>query len=176
MCANDLHGLSIRRVCKLRSLNGLLLYFISLVLCFSYYEQYVHSSEPCVLCILQRFFMCGIGIPLVFNIQGSFNFRNIAASILSCILGGIVALYQWSQLLINDGVTNAPIILSLPMYIWSALLFFGVMIVLLFMLFLMNNEKGPRWTLSSMVSYGLFMVILLSQIFVTYYMCGVFIC
>ncbi|MCH9620837.1 MAG: hypothetical protein S4CHLAM20_02410 [Chlamydiia bacterium] len=132
--------------------------------------------EVCPLCILQRFFMCGVGVFLLFNIKGPYSFKNLAGSLLSCVLGSIVALYQWSQLLINDGVSHAPKILSLPMYVWSAILFFAVALTLFFMMFFMKREEKIKANLFVKVAFGAFTIILITQIFSAFYSCGLFLC
>lgn len=156
--------------------NSFLLYFLVFILSISYLEQFAFGNSPCPLCILQRFFIIGIGTPLMFNITGSMNIKNIALSLLSCFLGAIVSLYQWSQLLINNGVSHAAKIFSLPMYIWAALLFFGVSILLFLMLFFMQpNERIPCTTFVKF-AYGLFLLMTISQVIITFFTCGLFLC
>ena len=156
--------------------NSLLLCFLIFILCISYYEEFIYLNEPCSLCILQRFFIVGIGVPLTFNITGPICYRNISGSILSCILGSIVSLYQWSQLLINDGVSYAPKILSLPVYIWAAMLFFGVAVVLLLLSCILQKDVFVKRNLFSRISYCLFLIMVLSQIIVSFSKCGPFLC
>ena len=154
--------------------NSVLLYVLVFILSISYVEEFVFGNAPCPLCILQRFFMVGIGVPLTFNISRSIHFKNFSLSLLSCVLGAIVSLYQWSQLLINDGISNATKIFSLPMYIWAALLFFGVSLLLFFILFFMKNGKSIDFNWFIKISYWLFFLMTFSQVVTTFYTCGVF--
>ena len=156
--------------------NSLLICFLIFILCISYYEEFIFLNEPCSLCILQRFFIVGIGIPLTFNITGPIRYRNISGSILSCILGSIVSLYQWSQLLINDGISYAPKILSLPMYIWAAMLFFGVAVILLLLSCILQRDVLVKSNFFSKLSCILFLLMVFSQIIVTFSKCGIFLC
>ncbi len=156
--------------------NSLLLCFLIFILCISYYEEFIYLNEPCSLCILQRFFIVGIGVPLTFNITGPICYKNISGSILSCILGSIVSLYQWSQLLINDGISYAPKILTLPMYIWAAMLFFGVAVILLLLSCILQRDVLVKRNLFTTVSCTLFIVMVISQIVLTFSKCGLFLC
>lgn len=120
--------------------------------------------------------MIGAGVGLMFNISNPIHYKNFALSLLSCVLGEAIALYQWSQLLINDGITKAVKILSLPMYIWAAFVFFGLSLALFFLIFFFEKEKGSFSNFFIKGAYWLFFVLSLSQIFVTFYSCGLFLC
>lgn len=103
----------------------------------------------------------------MFNISSAINYKNFVLSLLSCLLGSIVALYQWSQLLINDGVTEAVKILSLPMYIWAAFVFFGYALALFLLLFIFKKEQVKVSNPFIKISFWLFFIVSLSQIFAT---------
>jgi disulfide bond formation protein DsbB len=145
----------------------LLLYGLTIILFVSYIEEFIFKNSPCSLCIVQRFFMVGIGVGLMFNISSAINYKNFVLSLLSCLLGSIVALYQWSQLLINDGVTEAVKILSLPMYIWAAFVFFGYALALFLLLFIFKKEQVKVSNPFIKISFWLFFIVSLSQIFAT---------
>jgi disulfide bond formation protein DsbB len=156
--------------------NSVLLLFLILILSISYYEEFVYMNEPCSLCILQRFFIVGIGVPLTFNITGSACYKNVAASVVSCVLGSVVSLYQWSQLLINNGVSNAPKLFTLPIYIWAAILFFSVALILLLLSCILKETLVVKRTMLASFAYYLFLAMVASQIIVTFSKCGVFLC
>lgn len=156
--------------------NTLILYMLVSVMCLSYYIEYVLQLSPCSLCVLQRFFMIGIGVCLMFNISGKMSFRNVGAAILSCVLGSIVSLYQWSMLLTNHGISYAPLIFSIPIYIWATLLFFSVALLLFLMLLFMEEGVtiSRNWFIN--IGYGLFFFIVLSEVVSTFLSCGPFLC
>lgn len=157
-------------------INALLLVFLGLILCVSYYEEYINHSAPCPLCILQRFFIASCGITLMFNVHGYYCIKSLAASLLSCLCGSLIALYQWSQLLINDGVTHAPTFFGVPMYVWSAMLFFYISLALFLMIFFMPKKAEINPNLFAKAAYSLFLILLLFSVGSTFYVCGLFIC
>ena len=156
--------------------NVFLIYLLICVLAISYVEQYIYGNSPCPLCILQRFFILGIGVPLLFNITGPVNYKNIATSILSCVLGAIISLYQWSQLLINNGVTDFVKIFDIPLYVWSTLLFFGISIILFLMIFLMDTEVELNLHIYSKIAYISFIALVIIQSITTFSLCGLGYC
>ncbi len=156
--------------------NSLLLYALVIILSISYVEEFIFGNSPCALCVLQRFFMVGAGVGLMFNISHPVHYKNFALSLLSCVFGATIALYQWSQLLINDGVTRAVKILSLPMYIWAAFVFFGFSLILFFLIFLFEKQKVAFSNIFIKGAYWLFFLLSLSQIFITFYTCGLLLC
>ncbi|MCH9617044.1 MAG: Disulfide bond formation protein B [Chlamydiia bacterium] len=158
----------------LATFNALILYGLVFVMCFSYYVEYSLGLPPCPLCLLQRFFMMGIGTCLMLNISGKLGFKNIAAAILSCILGSIVSLYQWSMLLTNNGISYAPQLFSLPLYIWSAALFLSTSLVLFIMLFFMKESACVPRNAFINLAYVLFLVALISEVITTYLSSGLF--
>jgi disulfide bond formation protein DsbB len=154
--------------------NALILYGLVLVMCFSYYVEYSLGLPPCPLCMLQRFFMVGIGTCLMLNISGKFGFKNMTAAILSCVLGSMISLYQWSMLLMNDGISYAPHLFSLPLYIWSAALFLAIALVLFVMLFFMKESAVVPRNGFINLGYTLFLVALFSEIITAYISSGLF--
>ncbi len=156
--------------------NALLLYILFFVLLMSYYEEFVNARPPCSFCVMQRFFMVGIAVPLMFNVVGPISYKNTAASLLSCVLGSVVSLYQWSGLLINDGVSTSPKIFDFPLYIWSTFLFFAVALCLFAMLFFMKSSYPAHFNLFTKVGYCLFFIMMLFQIVTAFYSCGALMC
>ena len=156
--------------------NTLILYVLVAVMALSYYIEFVLDLSPCSLCILQRFFMIGIGTCLMLNISGRISFRNTAAAILSCVLGSIVSLYQWSMLLTQGGISYAPLIFSIPIYIWATLLFFFVAILLFLLVFFMQEGAVVPRNLFIKVGYVLFLFIVGCEVVSTYLSCGPFLC
>lgn len=154
--------------------NALILYTLVLVMCFSYYIEFYLGEPPCSLCQLQRFFMMGAGVCLMFNISGVVSIRNISGAILSCILGSVISLYQWSMLLTNDGVSYAPHLFSLPLYIWSTTFFFSLAIALIFVLFFIKERKELKRNWFMNLSYVLFALVLASEVITSYISSGWF--
>ena len=142
----------------------------------SFYEEFISHSPPCPFCVLQRFFMAAVAVPLLFNIQGGQIKKNFVVSLFACILGAIVALYQWSQLLINDGVSYAPKFLTLPIYIWSAFVFFGSALVIMSLLFFLKPDHLFQKGYFAKIAYSLMFMILIAEIGATFYTCGLFLC
>lgn len=157
-------------------LNSCLLYFLMFVLVISFTEQYYFGNELCSLCVLQRFFMVAVGVSLTFNITWKLHFKHIGLGILGCILGSVIALYQWSILLENDGISHAPKIFSLPMYIWSAMVFFFVSLFLFVLLFSMKPEQKIHNNLFSTIAFGSFFLIAVIACVSTFISCGYNLC
>ncbi|MCH9812291.1 disulfide bond formation protein B [bacterium] len=156
--------------------NTLILYGLSAVLLYSYYVQFALSKPPCSLCILQRFFLMGIGVSLCLNITGKMSFKHIGAAILSCVLGSVVSLYQWSMLLENNGISFAPHLFSLPMYVWATFLFFALALLLFLLLFFMKEGKEAPSNKFIKAGFWLFSLVVLSEVLATLFMCGPFLC
>jgi disulfide bond formation protein DsbB len=145
-------------------LHSLLLYLLVFVLSVSYYEEFVYFHQPCALCILQRFFIFGIGVCLTFNITGPIRYRNISVAVLSSLLGSVVSLYQWSLMLINNGVSYAPKIFSIPMYIWGAFFFFFMAVFLLLLSWGIKDSRSLTKSWFSSLALCLFIAMTVSQV------------
>jgi disulfide bond formation protein DsbB len=164
-------------MCKFLSfINSVLVYFIGAVLLLSLYQGFAIGVSPCPLCLLQRFFLTGVAIPLLFNIKGGRQLKNYTASLFACMLGAVVAFYQWAQLIENNGVSHAPQIFSQPLYIWSAIVFMALAIIIIIMMLFMNPLENFKADLFGKVSYIFFAMILVAEMVLAFSTCGIMMC
>ena len=157
-------------------INSLCVYFIGAVLLLSLYQGFTIGMVPCPLCLLQRFFLTGVAIPLLFNIRGGRHLKNFTASLFACILGALVAFYQWSQQIANSGVSHAPQILSQPLHVWSAIFFMALAVIIILMMLFLNPRENFASDLFAKIAYIFFAMILVAEMVLVFGTCGIMMC
>lgn len=119
-----------------KNLNALVILIISGVLLGAYGVQFFWHEEPCPLCLLQRLAMVAVAASLLLNIYSGVRTSHYALALLSCVVGGFVALRQIS-LHVCPGMPEFGLpVLGISLYTWSFFVFVCSVLAIAILLFL----------------------------------------
>lgn len=126
-----------------RDLNALIVIILALILIGIYGIQFFAHLKPCPLCMMQRICMLGVAIGALLNIYFGIQMPHYAISLLSCVLGVIIALAQISIHICPGSAPPYGIpILGLSIYTWSFIIFACSILAIAFLLFMYNPEES----------------------------------
>ena len=80
-----------------RFIQSLWILFLSVAIGYAYYLQYTLNNEPCLLCLIQRAGMIGMGFGAFLNLLFGLKPAHYSISILHAVVGGFVAFWQVSS-------------------------------------------------------------------------------
>ncbi|ONG51402.1 hypothetical protein BKE38_16130 [Pseudoroseomonas deserti] len=109
-----------------RTLNGIGLLAVSLVLAAAFFEQLVHGDIPCPLCILQRAGFAGVALGLALNLRCGPRPSHYGIAILSALIGGSISARQVLLHIAPGDAGYGGTLLGLHLYSWALLLFFVI--------------------------------------------------
>lgn len=159
-----------------RSLNVLLVLIIGGILLGAYSVQFFLHEEPCPLCMLQRLGMIGVTMGALLNLKFGIRMSHYGLSLISALMGGVVALRQISLHACPGFPEFGLPVLGLSLYTWSFLVFACVVFGIAVLLFLYNPEESvkpqERLNFLSKFAFGLIFLVTVANILTTYLQCG----
>ncbi|PZN99673.1 MAG: disulfide bond formation protein B [Hyphomicrobiales bacterium] len=119
-----------------RTLNGLGLAAVSLILIVAFADQIVLGELPCPLCILQRVGFVGATLGLALNVKFGPRPSHYAVVIISAFAGAMVSLRQTLLHIVPGTGTYGSAIMGMHFYTWALVIYFliilGCAVMLLF--------------------------------------------
>jgi disulfide bond formation protein DsbB len=159
-----------------KNLNALIIFIITGVLIGAYGVQIIEHEQPCPLCMLQRLGMMGVATSCLLNLQFGVRPSHYALGLLSCLMGGFVALRQISLHVCPGFPTFGLPVLGLSLYTWSFFIFVCSVLAIAFLLFLYNpkqpleeNKPLNLWCRTAFIAITL---ITAANIITTAWQCG----
>jgi disulfide bond formation protein DsbB len=157
-------------------LNAILILIISGILLSAFGVELFLKEVPCPLCLLQRMGMIGVTVGAMLNVLYGIRPSHYAISLLSCIVGGIVALRQIS-LHVCPGTPHFGIpVLGLSLYTWSFIAFACAVFYISILLFLYEPSaelpRKQKLNLISLMACVLIFLITLTNMILTFIRCG----
>lgn len=164
------------RLHQVGTIFGLIVACIILITAF--YQQLMHSTPPCPLCLLQRACFIAVGLCLCMSLVNGIRVSFYGLMILSSLLGLGIALRQIFLHVSPGDLGYGSPLLGLYLYTWSAI---GFAIIIGLLAIGLLFEKGfyepslrPKWPLYLLMS--LFLLLILANGISTFRECGPFIC
>jgi len=159
-----------------RNLNALVVIILSGVLLGAYGVQIFMHEQPCPLCLLQRLGMIGVAVGALLNIWFGVHMSHYGLSLLSALMGGLVALRQISlHVCPGFGEFGLPV-LGLSLYTWSFIVFVCVVLSVALLLFLYDpaerQELSIRLNGWCKLAFSLMFFVALANIITTLIQCG----
>lgn len=159
-----------------RDLNALIIIILSGILLGAFGVQIIEHEQPCPLCMLQRLGMISLACGLMMNIQFGVKMGHYALSLISCLMGGSVALRQISLHVCPGFPTFGLPVLGLSLYTWSFFVFCCSVLAIALLLFLYDPkeaaEDAPPHNFWTKLSFVLIFLVTLTNIFTTLWQCG----
>lgn len=149
-----------------RTLNGLGLLAVSLILVVAFADQIVLGELPCPLCILQRVGFVGAALGLALNVKFGPRPSHYAVVMISAFIGAMVSLRQTMLHIVPGTGTYGSAIMGMHFYTWAlviyGLIILGCAVMLLFdRQFLAAGEAdSDRSQRSWAATFGMAMVML----------------
>jgi Disulfide bond formation protein DsbB len=159
-----------------RNLNALLIIILSGVLLSAFGVQFFEHEEPCPLCLLQRLGMLGVAFAAALNIRFGIRPLHYGLGLLSCVVGGGVALRQIA-LHVCPGFAKFGIpVLGLSLYTWSFVVFVCSVTFIALCLLMYNPQniesEVPRLNAWQKFALGLLTFLAFANGLSTYFICG----
>lgn len=111
-----------------RTLNGLGLLAVSLVLLVAFADQFLLDELPCPLCLLQRAAFVAVGTALVLNLRFGPRPSHYGAMILSGVVGAAVAGRQVLLHIAPGSPGYGSTLFGLHFYSWALIAFVAVVV------------------------------------------------
>lgn len=162
----------------IRTSNALMLLVLMGILTAAYYQQYCKHEVPCPLCILQRLGMIGISTGLLLNLRFGVQIKHYAISILSCLVGGAIALFQMSLHFCPDSPSFGIPVCGLGLYTWSFIVFCCSLFAIIIFLFLYESDQKKKVSMNFFEHFAFFVLFALTvlNLITTYLECGLSYC
>lgn len=147
-----------------RTLNGLGLLALSLILIVAFADQILLGELPCPLCILQRVGFVGAAFGLALNVKFAPRPSHYAVVMISAFIGAMVSLRQTLLHIVPGTGTYGSAIMGMHFYTWAlviyCLIILGCAVMLLFdRQFLSSGEAAAERSLQSRTgTFGMAMV------------------
>lgn len=157
-------------------MNALLIFILCGIISGALFIQFVENEKPCPLCLLQRVGMIGVAIGALFNLHFGIKPAHYGFSLISCLVGGAVALRQISLHVCPNFPKFGVPVFGLSLYTWSFLTFASAILYIAILLFLHSTKdettsmKGHPIAKSAFVY--LFLIILINTV-ATFFQCGI---
>jgi len=162
-----------------RDLNALVVIIICGVLLSAYGVEFLYHETPCPLCMLQRLGMVAAAAALLLNVRFGIKMSHYGLALISCIVGGTVALRQISLHVCPGMPAFGFPVLGLSLYTWSFIVFVCTALAIAGLLFLYDpkdSREEPEQDKLGSLAYGLLLTIAAANIFTTLYHCGLSAC
>lgn len=160
-----------------RNLNALAIVIICGVLLGALGVQFFLHEEPCPLCLLQRLGMVGVASSLLLNIQFGIRASHYALGLISCLVGGTVALRQVSLHVCPSFAQFGSPVFGVSLYTWSFFVFAASVLGIALLLFCYkpdrdSEEREPLngW---SWFAFSLILLIVVVNVVATFFQCGI---
>ncbi|KPF71832.1 disulfide bond formation protein B [Bosea sp. AAP35] len=127
-----------------RTLNGLGLLALSLVLIAAFADQLLLGELPCPLCLLQRVGFVGCAFGLALNVKFGPRPSHYAVTILSACFGGAVSARQILGHIVPGTGTYGSAVLGLHYYTWALIVFAAIVLGCALMLLLDRQFEGAQ--------------------------------
>jgi disulfide bond formation protein DsbB len=162
------------------NLNALFILVLCLVILGGYTYQYTTMEQPCPLCLLQRLAMIGVAVGPLFNLLFGMKMPHYALSLISCILGGSVAIRQITLHICPQFSTFGHPVLGFDLYVWSLFVFVTSVFAIAVLLMLYGSgkykEAKEKSSLFSKICIGLLAFVTLANVVTTFIECGISLC
>lgn len=111
-----------------RTLNGIGLFAVSVVLLVAFADQLLMGELPCPLCILQRGAFVAVGAALVMNLRLGARPSHYGAMILSAVVGAAIAGRQVLLHVAPGDPGFGGTVLGLHFYTWAFVVFVAIVV------------------------------------------------
>lgn len=159
-----------------KHLNALLVVIISVILWGALAIQFFYHEEPCALCLLQRLGMLGVTSGALMNVKFGPSKAHYGLSLLSAIFGGFVALRQIALHVCPDFSKFGEPFWGLSLYTWSFITFASSVAYIALLMLFFDKNKNPSeskiYNLWGHISFFLIFFVSLTNIFITFWLCG----
>lgn len=158
-----------------RFANTLGLAVVCAILITAFAEQFVLSSEPCPLCLLQRAGFILVGMALALNIRVGIKVSHYGLMLLSSLFGFATSLRQILLHMTPGDKGYGPALFNLHLYEWSAVVFFiilGMIAIALLLDKAFIKEQRPVHLFISNCLIALFVLTILANCISTLIECG----
>jgi len=163
-----------------RFFNALVIFILCGVLLAAYSVQFFWHEEPCPLCMLQRLGMISVASGLLLNLFFGIRMSHYGLSLLSCLMGGVVALRQISlHVCPGFSVFGLPV-LGISLYTWSFFVFVCSILAISLLLFLYRPTKSQEVPVQqewfSKFALMITSIVTVANIATTFFQCGFGVC
>lgn len=163
-----------------RFFNALIVFILCGVLLAAYCVQFFWHEEPCPLCMLQRLGMISVASGLLLNLFFGIRMSHYALSLLSSLMGGLVALRQISLHACPGASPFGLPVLGVSLYTWSFIVFACCVLAISLLLFLYKPVKSEEIPVQQewFAKYALVLtsIVTVANIATTYLQCGFGVC
>ena len=159
-----------------RFLNTLGIAVICAVLLSAFSVELFLHEVPCPLCMLQRLCMISAAIALMLNVKFGIKPAYYGLVLISCLVGGTVALRQISLHVCPGFPTFGIPVLGLSLYTWSFLVFVCLTLAVAILLFMYDPkedaEASPKLNSFEIGTLVVLFLVSAANILTTFYHCG----
>lgn len=164
-------------------LNAVGLLGLSVILLIAFGYQFIGGELPCPLCLLQRAAITAAGVGLVLNLCVGSRPAHYAITILSAVVGALIAGRQVLLHIVPGTGSYGSSLLGMHFYTWALVAFALTIIAAAAMLLFerqfaaagvdMDSDSSRRSEMSSVL---LFLLLIVANAVLTFAECGVGLC
>lgn len=154
----------------LYAIHCILIFIVVFTISGAFQFQLFLHEEPCPLCWLQRLGMLCVAVSAMLNLRLGFHTAHYSLMLLSALFGAAVAVRQTFLHICPGSPTFGTPIFGLSLYVWSLLLFVGVVVFVLVALLFHDREQPPEkvegwWGRLAMIALGILVFANLFDVF-----------